>query len=105
MAPQGGASAALLKNDNTTLYGWSPNGKWIAFPDSKGRPAVVNAATGKVRTLLKPRPPSAVERRLVAGFLATAAGGLEAAGPFVECPSGLWRVPVDGATPHLVHAC
>jgi WD40 repeat protein len=100
VAPQGGASTALLKNDNTTLYGWSPNGKWIAFPDSKGRLAVVNVATKKVRTLLKSGVQGAAwspdSSQLLVVWKPPA---------HTSCPSGLWRVPVSGGKPHLVHGC
>lgn len=97
---QGGGSTTLLKNDNTTLYGWSPNGRWIAFPDSKGRLAVVDVATKKVRTLLKSGVQGAAwspdSQQLLVVWKAPAHS---------SCPSGLWRVPVSGGKPHLVHGC
>ncbi|HKS77627.1 MAG TPA: hypothetical protein VJQ07_02035, partial [Gaiellaceae bacterium] len=99
VAPQGGASRTLLHNDNTTVFGWSPDGRWIAFPDSKGRLAVVNVATGKVRRLL--RNPSSV------AWSPSSQELLVLARPPVHssCPSGLWRVPIDGAKPRLLHSC
>src|SRR5262249_6812059 len=57
VTPQGGASTMLLRNGPGTVFGWSPNGHWIAFPDSDGRLAVVDVATKKVRRLLKLRLP------------------------------------------------
>jgi WD40 repeat protein len=99
VAPQGGASRTLLRNDNTSLFGWSPDGRWIAFPDAKGRLAVVNVGTGKVRRLL--RSPSSV------AWSPNSQELLVLARPptHTSCPSGLWRVPIDGAKPRLVHSC
>jgi hypothetical protein len=105
VAPQGGASTLLLRNGPGTVFGWSPNGRWIAFPDSKeGRLAVVDVATKKVRRLLKLQLPyssssvawSPNSRQLLVVWRPPAHS---------SCPSGLWRVPVSGSKPHLVHGC
>jgi len=104
VAPQGGASTTLLRNGPGTVFGWSPNGRWIAFPDSKGRLAIINVATKKVRTLLKLRPPygpsslawSPDSQQLLVVWRPPAHS---------KCPSGLWRVPINGAKPSLVHGC
>ena len=104
VSPHGGASKTLLRNGPGTVFGWSPNGKWIAYPDSKGRLAVINVATKKVRTLLKLRLPyssssvawSPNSQQLLVVWRAPA---------HTKCPSGLWRVPLSGASPHLVHGC
>jgi hypothetical protein len=105
VAPQGGASTTLLGDDGPgTVFGWSPNGRWIAFPDSKGRLAVINVATKKVRRLLPLRLPydlssvvwSPNSQQLLAVWRPPA---------HTHCPSGLWRVPIDGAKPQLVHGC
>jgi Tol biopolymer transport system component len=104
VAPQGGASTTLMQNGPGTVFGWSPDGRRIAFPDSKGRLAVIDVATRKVRRLLKLQLPyssssvawSPNSRQLLVVWRAPAHSG---------CPSGLWRVPVDGAKPHLVHGC
>jgi hypothetical protein len=104
VAPQGGASTTLLRNGPGTVFGWSPNGRWIAFPDSKGRLAIIDVATRKVRTLLKLHGPygtssaawSPDSRQLLVVWRPPAHS---------SCPSGLWRVPIDGAKPRLVHGC
>ncbi len=104
VAPQGGASTTLLRNGPGTVFGWSPNGRWIAFPDSQGRLAVIDVTTGKVRRLLKLQLPydassvvwSPDSRQLLAVWRAPTHS---------NCPSGLWRVPVGGAKPRLVHGC
>ena len=104
VAPQGGASTLLLRNGPGTVFGWSPNGKWIAFPDGKGRLAIINVTTGKVRTLLKLALPystssaawSPDSQQLLVLWKPPA---------HTKCPSGLWRVPISGGKPHLVHGC
>jgi WD40 repeat protein len=104
VAPQGGPSTTLLRYGPGTVFGWSPNGRSIAFPDSKGRLAVIDVTTRKVRTLLKLRLPysassvvwSPDSRQLLAVWRPPA---------HTSCPTGLWRVPVNGAAPRLVHGC
>jgi WD40 repeat protein len=104
VSPQGGASTMLLQSAPGTVFGWSPNGKWIAYPDSKGRLALIDVATKKVRTLLKLKLPysassvawSPDSQQLLVVWRPPAHSG---------CPSGLWRVPIDGTKPHLVHGC
>ena len=104
VSPQGGSSTTLLKNGPGTVFGWSPNGKWIAYPDSKGRLAVIDVATKNVRTLLKLQLPysassaawSPDSQQLLVVWRPPA---------HTSCPSGLWRVPVSGGKPHLVHGC
>jgi WD40 repeat protein len=104
VSAQGGASKTLLSNGFATAFGWSPNGRWLAFPDAKARLVVVDAATGKVRRLLKLQLPyssasvawSPNSRQLLVVWRPPAR---------TSCPSGLWRVPVDGSKPRLVHGC
>ncbi len=104
VAPQGGASTTLLRNGPGTVFGWSPNGRWIAFPDSKGRLAVIDVTTRKVRRLLKLQLPysassvawSPNSRQLLVVWRPPARS---------SCPTGLWRVPIEGAKPRLVHGC
>lgn len=104
VAPQGGASTTLLRNGPGTVFGWSPNGRWIAFPDSTRTLAVIDVATKKVRRLLKLQLPygsssvawSPNSRQLLVVWRPP---------PRSSCPSGLWRVPIDGAKPRLVHGC
>jgi len=104
VAPQGGASTTLLRTAPGTVFGWSPNGRWIAYPDSKGRLAMINVATRKVRTLLQLKLPYS------ASSVAWSPNSQQLLvvwrpAPHSKCPSGLWRVPVSGAKPHLVHGC
>ena len=82
-------------NGPGTVFGWSPNGKRIAYPDSKGRLALIDVATRKVRTLLKLQLPyssssvawSPDSQQLLVVWRPPA---------HTDCPSGLWRVPVSG---------
>lgn len=104
VSPRGGPSTTLLRNGPGTVFGWSPNGRWIAFPDSKGRVAVIDVTTRKVRTLLKlnlPYSSSSVAWSPDSQQLLVLASRPAGSG----CPSALWRVPVSGAKPRLVHSC
>ena len=100
----GGASTTLVSGGVGSIFSWSPDGRRIAFSDSKGRLAVVDATTKKVRKLLQfhgAYGPSSIawspnSQQLLAVWRPPAHSG---------CPSGLWRVPVDGARPRLVHGC
>lgn len=106
VARKGGASTTLLRSGPGTVsvFGWSPDGGRIAFSDASGTLAVVNIATRKVRKLLKlhlPYSSSSVawsqnSRQLLVAWRPPAGS---------DCPRGLWRVPVDGAKPRLVHGC
>lgn len=104
VSPRGGASRTLLRNGPGTVFGWSPNGRWIAFPDSKGRLAVIDVTTRKVRRLLKLQLPyssssvawSPNSRQLLVVWRPPAHS---------SCPSGLWRVPIGSGKPHLIHGC
>lgn len=104
VAPQGGAGATLSSHGPGTVFGWSPNGRWIAFPDSKGKLAVIDVTTRKMRRLLKLQLPyssssvvwSPDSRQLLVVWRPPANS---------SCPSGLWRVPIDGTKPRLVHGC
>jgi Tol biopolymer transport system component len=85
------------------VFGWSPDGKSIAFETgtgSTGKLAVVDVATGKVRTLIKPRysPTAAVWKPDSSELLATSMAAAK------TCPS-LYRVPVDGSTPTKISSC
>jgi WD40 repeat protein len=104
VSAQGGAGKTLLRNGVGVVFGWSPDGRQIAFSDLQGRLAAVDVATGKVRTLLKLQPPyglstlawSPDSQQLLAVWRPPA---------HTKCPTGLWRVPINGAKPHLVHGC
>lgn len=106
VAPQGRAGTTLLRSapGRISFFGWSPDGRRIAFSDASGKLAVVDTATRKVRELLKLHLPyswssvawSPNSRQLLVVWRPPTGSG---------CPSGLWRVPVDGAKPRLVHSC
>jgi WD40 repeat protein len=104
VAPSGGASTTLVPKGLATVFSWSPNGRYIAFSDSKGKLAVVNIATKKVRRLLQLHPPygpssiawSPNSQQMLVVWKPPAHS---------KCPSGLWRIPISGAKPHLVHGC
>jgi dipeptidyl aminopeptidase/acylaminoacyl peptidase len=104
LVPAGGGASKTLVRKIGSLLSWSPNGQDIAFVDTKTRLAVADVTTGKVRTLLKLHAPygassiawSPDSSQLLVVWKAPAHSG---------CPSGLWKVPVGGGSPHLVHGC
>jgi hypothetical protein len=100
----GGRSRALVPNVGT-VFGWSPDGKAIAFDAGKGELAVVYVATGKVRTLLRLTADTAAwspdSSELVAVSTPKCAGF--AAKPWLRWAT--WRVPVDGSKPTLISSC
>lgn len=104
VAPQGGKSRVLLRSGPGELFGWSPDGKYIAFPAGRNL-AVVNVATGKVRTLLKPRHPFSSSSAAWSPDSQQLLVLVERPPTKSKCPSGLWRVPLAGGKPHLVHTC
>ena len=100
VSPAGGKSRALVSGV-WAVYGWSPDGTQIALELGRGqRLAVVNVATGKVRTLLRLH------------FASTADWSADSQELLVKtqpqrtnrCAS-LWRVPAGGGKPQLLRGC
>ena len=94
----GGKSRALVRNVST-VFGWSPDGKFIAFETGTGKLAVVDVATGKVRSLLQLHfAPTAAwspdSSELVANSV-----------PKNQKCWSTWRIPVDGSKPTLISTC
>jgi WD40 repeat protein len=104
LVPAGGGASKTLLPKIASLFSWSPNGRQLLFSDTKTRLAVVDVTTGKVRTLLKLHAPygpsymawSPNSKQLLMVWKPPAHSG---------CPTGLWRFPVGGGQPHLVHGC
>ncbi len=104
LVPSQGGATTLLRKGIGALFAWSPDGRHIAFADTAGRLAVVDTTTKKVRKLLKLQPPWG---------LSSIAWAPDSTQMLVvwrppalsKCPSGLWRVPISGGKPHLVHGC
>ncbi len=92
----GGKSRALVPNV-MTVFGWSPDGKSIAFETGKGRLAVVNVATRKVRSLRQLRnAQTAVWSPDSSELLANTVSK--------TCWS-TWRVPANGSAPTRISSC
>jgi Tol biopolymer transport system component len=98
----GGESRALVPRRVENVFGWSPDGKFIAFETGTGtlgKLAVVDVATGKVRSLLQLKyAPTAAwspdSSELVANSV-----------PRSQKCWSTWRVPVDGSKPTLISSC
>jgi hypothetical protein len=94
----GGKSRTLVPNVST-VFGWSPDGKSIAFERGSGKLSVVDVTTGKVRSLLQ------------LDYAPTAVWSPDSGELLVNTvPKGqkcwsTWRVPVDGSKPTLISTC
>lgn len=100
----GGKSRALVPRVST-VFGWSPDGKSIAFETVRGRLAVVAVATGEVRTLLKlDFSPTAVWSPDSSQLLANTITKINTVTKTPKCWA-TWRVPADGATPTRISTC
>ncbi len=98
----GGESRVLVPRRIENVFGWSPDGKFIAFETGTGtlgKLAVVDVATWKVRSLLQLKyAPTAAwspdSSELVANSV-----------PRSQKCWSTWRVPVDGSKPTLISSC
>jgi len=97
LIPAGGGKSRALVRNVATVFGWSPDGKSIAFETSKGKLAVVSVATGKVRGLLHPRnAQTAVWSPDSSELLANIV--------LKNCWS-TWHVPANGSAPTRISSC
>jgi Tol biopolymer transport system component len=105
----GGKSRALVPRNVLTVFGWSPDGKSIAFETTKGKLAVVDVATRKVRTLLQLNSPTAAWSPDSSELVANSVPGRQKCGAAFAAKPWLrwstWRVPVDGSKPTLISSC
>ena len=103
VSPNGHGVRTLVPRGVEGVFGWSPDGKSIAFElgsGTFGRLAVVDVATGKVRTLLK------------LYYAATAAWSPDSSELVANSQPtrnqrcwSTWRVPIDGSGPTLISSC
>ena len=95
----GGKSRALVRGNVSTVFGWSADGKSIAFETGSGKLAVVDVATRKVRSLLQLHfAPTAVWSPDSSELLVNTV-------PRTQKCWSTWRVPVDGSKPTLISTC
>lgn len=100
VSPGGGKSTTLIPRGVWTVFGWSPDGKQLAYEDSTQHLRVVDVATGKVRQLLRLHfAPTAAwspdSQQLLVNTWPKATG----------CNFSLWRVPVDGTQAQQLRHC
>jgi Tol biopolymer transport system component len=121
VSPQGGKSTTLIRrapcpsvgscrsNGLMGVFGWSPDGKFIAFETSKGMLAVVDVATGKARTLLRANASTATWSPDSSELLVNSVPSRQKCGASFATKPWLrwstWRVPVDGSKPTLISSC
>jgi Tol biopolymer transport system component len=121
VSPQGGKSTTLLRaircppvgrcrsNGLMGVFGWSPDGRFIAFETSRGRLAVVEVATRKVRTLLRANTSTATWSPDSSELIANAVPSRQKCGASFATKPWLrwstWRVPVNGSKPTLISSC
>jgi hypothetical protein len=95
----GGGGHTLVPRGVEAVFGWSPDAESIAF-EARGRLAVVNVASGKVRSLLKLHFAPSVAWSPDSGQL------LVNTWPRAKgCRTSLWRVPAGGGKPRLLRHC
>lgn len=99
VSPNGRGVRTLVPRGVTNVFGWSPDGKYIAYQTGDGRLTVVDVATRKARALLKLHyvpgaawAPDSTE--LVANSV-----------PKTQKCWSTWRVPVDGSKPTRISSC
>jgi Tol biopolymer transport system component len=98
--PQGGPSKMLVRRGVDAIFGWSPDGRQIAFQRRGGRLEVVDVGTGRVRKLLRLHfAPSVV-------WASNSQELLVKTQPLVHnrCAS-LWLLPAGGGEPQLLRRC
>lgn len=94
----GGKSRALVQSVST-VFGWSPDGKSIAFETGTGRLSVVDVATGKVHSLLR------LDFAPAAAWSPDSSELVANSVPRGQKCWSTWRVPVDGSKPTLISSC
>jgi Tol biopolymer transport system component len=98
----GGKPRALVPRNVENVFGWSPDGRYIAFEmgtGSVGKLAVVAVATGKVRTLLR------LDYAPTAAWSADSSELVANSVPRNQKCWSTWRVPVDGSAPTQISSC
>jgi WD40-like Beta Propeller Repeat len=102
VSPTGQGLRTLVPRGVSNVFGWSPDGKSIAFERGSGtfgRLAFVDVATGKVRQLLK------LYYSPTADWSPDSQELLVSTSPDPKRCSSVWRVPVNGAKPRLLRSC
>jgi hypothetical protein len=103
----GGKSRTLVPGKVETVFGWSPNGRYVAFAQAgrngAGKLAVVNVATRKVRTLLRLNDSPTASWAPDSVHLVV--GSLAAGDPPNATCSPTYRVALTGSAPVKIASC
>jgi|SRR5579884_568016 len=101
----GGKSRTLVSRDVESVFGWSPNGRYIAFEKTYNKLAVVDTTTGKVRTLLTlSYSPTAVWAPSSQELLVNTTTTINKVTRTPRCWA-TWRVPADGSKATKISSC
>ena len=98
---QGGKAKRLVPRGVTEVFGWSPDGRQIAYETGSGKLRVVDVATGKARQLLKLYSSPTVVWSPDSQALLADSWPI----PQPKGCSALWRVPVSGGKHTLIRHC
>lgn len=95
----GGKSRTLVAHNVEAVFGWSPDGRYVAFEKAFDKLEVVDVATGKVRMLLKlAYSPTAVWAPSSQELLVNTVTTINKKTRTPRCWA-TWRVPADGSKP------
>lgn len=101
----GGKSRTLAARNVEGVFGWSPDGRYLAFERAFNKLAVVDVATGKVRMLLKlSYSPTAVWAPSSQELLVNTVTTINKVTRTPRCWA-TWRVPADGSKPTRISSC
>ncbi len=96
ISARGGKARILVRRNVQNVFGWSPNGRYVAVEIGRGtygKLSVVDVKTGKVRSLLQ---------MYTSPYAAWAPDSTELVANYVPKTGkgwSTWRVPVDGSKP------
>lgn len=105
ISARGGKSRTLVAHGVETVFGWSPNARYVAFERAFDKLAIVDTTTGKVRMLVTlSYSPTAVWAPSSQELLVNTVTTIDKVTRTPRCWQ-LSRVPVDGSKPTVISSC